>query len=305
MNILYQARATSNMNSRKNVAGYLAGITAGVSYGFNPLFAKQLLVDHIPVYTMLFYRYVIAAAIMLLWMLIKRENLRMERGQTGLVILLGLIFACSSLGLFESYNYIPAGLATTIVYLYPVFTALAMIFLHQKPSLRTWGSIITTLLGVVLICMPTGGMVIKISGVLLAVSSALCYSVYLVIVNHSARLKTLSAHCLTLYGLAAGAVLFFIITTLKGQPIIGAIKGAEEWRSIIGLSIIPTTISMLSLALSTRLIGPTKTAVLGVFEPITAIMIGLLVFGENLTASIIAGVCICVGAVTFMVTDKN
>ncbi len=293
------------MNSRKNIAGYIAGIVAGVSYGFNPLFAKQLLTDQVPVYTMLFYRYIIAAAVMLLWMIIKRESFRIEKGQIGLVTFLGILFACSSIGLFESYNFIPAGLATTIIYLYPVFTALAMIFLHQTPSLRTWISIIATLAGVVLICLPTGGMTIKITGVLLAVSSALCYSIYLVIVNHSQKLKTLSAHNLTLYGLAAGAVLFFIITVLRGEPIVGAIKGAAEWRCIIGLSIIPTTISMLSLALSTRIIGPTKTAVLGVFEPITAIMIGLTVFGETLTASIIAGVAICIAAITFMVTDKN
>ncbi len=293
------------MNSRNNIAGYIAGIVAGVSYGFNPLFAKQLLVDQVPVYTMLFYRYVIAAAIMLLWMLIKRENLKMERGQVTLVIILGILFACSSIGLFEAYNFIPAGLATTIVYLYPVFTALAMIFLHQKPSPRTWASIIATLAGVVLICLPTGGMTIKVAGVLLSVSSALCYSVYLVIVNHSARLKSLSAHCLTLYGLAAGAVFFFVIMTIKGEPIIGAIHGIEQWSCVFGLSVIPTTISMLSLAISTRLIGPTKTAVLGVFEPITAIMIGLLAFGETLTVSIITGIFICVSAVTFMVTDRN
>lgn len=293
------------MNSRNNIAGYTAGIIAGVSYGFNPLFAKQLLVDQVPVYTMLFYRYTFAAAIMLLWMLIKRENLKIERKQTGLVIFLGIIFACSSIGLFEAYNFIPAGLATTIVYLYPVFTALAMIFLHQKPSPRTWASIVATLLGVVLICMPSGGMTIKVAGVLLSVLSALCYSVYLVIVNHDKKLKTLSAHCLTLYGLIAGAIFFLLITAVKGEPVIGAIRGIEQWSCIFGLSVIPTTISMLSLAISTRLIGPTKTAVLGVFEPITAIMIGLLAFGETLTAGIITGIFICVSAVTFMVTDKN
>ncbi len=293
------------MNSRNNIAGYTAGIIAGVSYGFNPLFAKQLLVDQVPVYTMLFYRYSIAAAIMLLWMLVKRENLKIERSQTGLVIFLGIIFACSSIGLFEAYNFIPAGLATTIVYLYPVFTALSMIFLHQRPSPRTWASIAATLLGVVLICLPTGGMTIKVAGVLLSVASALCYSVYLVIVNHNSRLKSLSAHCLTLYGLIAGAIFFLAITVAKGEPVIGAIRGIEQWSCIFGLSIIPTTISMLSLAISTRLIGPTKTAVLGVFEPITAIMIGLLAFGETLTVGIITGIFICVSAVTFMVTDKN
>ena len=48
-------------------------------------------------------------------------------------------------------------------------------------------------------------------------------------------------------------------------------------------------------------IGATKASVLGVFEPITAILVGTLVFGEELTANIITGILISIVAVTFMI----
>jgi len=55
------------------------------------------------------------------------------------------------------------------------------------------------------------------------------------------------------------------------------------------------------LAIASRNIGATKASVLGVFEPITAILVGTLVFGEALTPNIIIGILISVVAVTFMV----
>ena len=60
-------------------------------------------------------------------------------------------------------------------------------------------------------------------------------------------------------------------------------------------------ISMLTLALSTRLIGPTRTAVLGVFEPITSILIGTMMFNEVLTPRMLSGIAICIAALLFMV----
>ena len=289
--------------NKSNAAGYAAGIAAGVSYGFNPLFAKQLLQDGVPVYTMLLYRYIIAAFCMCLWMIATKKNFHIEKRQIPILVLLGLLFASSSIGLFESYNYIPAGLATTLVYLYPVFTAVIMLFLKVKPSARVWTSIAGTLVGVLLICSPNGNITLNALGLGLAIFSAASYSIYLVIVNNARKISTVSSYAITFYGLIFGSLLFAIITTFRGEPVTGAIKGGLDWLCVLGLAVIPTLISMLTLAISTRKIGATKTAVLGVFEPKTAITIGILVFKESLTASIAVGVIICVCAVILLVTE--
>ena len=75
----------------------------------------------------------------------------------------------------------------------------------------------------------------------------------------------------------------------------------SDWGNLIGLAIMPTMVSLLTLAISTRYIGPTKTAVLGVFEPLTAILIGTLMYGEPLTPKMSVGIAICIAAVVFMI----
>ena len=119
---------------KKRLIGLVAGIIAGVSYGTNPLFGKALIESGVPILVMLFFRYGIAAAILAVWMLLRKETFRAGRREIGLLVLLGLFFAGSSLTLFFSYDYIPSGLATTLVYLYPVFVALIMVFLRIYPS---------------------------------------------------------------------------------------------------------------------------------------------------------------------------
>lgn len=286
---------------KRRLAGYLAGFIAGVSYGTNPLFAKPLLESGVPVLVMLLFRYGISAAILAIWMLAKREQFRVIGNEIALLVLLGILFACSSLFLFFSYEFIPSGLATTLVYLYPVFVALIMVFLRFFPSWQTWLSIIATFGGILLLSSPSTGASIRIPGIILAVASALSYAFYLVIVNRSKRIKNVSEHTLTLYALLTGAFLFAAIRTLQGGSITEGINTASDWGNLIGLAIVPTMISLLTLAVSSRYIGPTKTSILGVFEPLTAILIGTLLFGEPLTMKMGIGVAVCISAVAFMV----
>jgi drug/metabolite transporter (DMT)-like permease len=79
------------------------------------------------------------------------------------------------------------------------------------------------------------------------------------------------------------------------------LESGMAWTNLIGLAILPTIVSTATLAIATRNIGATKASVLGVFEPITAILVGTVVFGEALTSNIITGILISVVAVTFMI----
>lgn len=281
--------------------GYVAGIAAGISYGTNPLFGKALMESGVPIMVMLFFRYGIAAILLALWMLCRKEAFRASRRELGLLVLLGLFFAGSSITLFCSYEFIPSGLATTLIYLYPVFVALIMVFLRIYPSWQTWLSIAATFSGILLLSAPSGNVQIRLPGVLLAIGSALCYSFYLVIVNRSKRIRKASEHKITLYSLVTGAILFAVIRSVQGGGMLEGIDSASDWANLVGLAIVPTMISMLTLAMSSRYIGPTKTAVLGVFEPLTAILIGTLMFGETLTAKMTVGIAICVAAVIFLI----
>lgn len=292
-------------NDKRRILGYIAGILAGISYGTNPLFGKALMESGVPVMVMLFFRYAFAALFLAALMLFKKESFKAKRNNLGLLILLGLFFAGSSITLFCSYEFIPSGLATTLIYLYPVIVALMMVFLRIYPGWQTWTAIAVTFVGIVLLSTPSGDVPIRPVGVLLAVGSALCYSFYLVIINRSKRIRNVSEHTLTFYSLVTGAVLFAVIRTVQGGGMLTGIDTLSDWGNLIGLAIIPTMVSMLTIAISSRYIGPTKTAVLGVFEPLTAILIGTLLFGEALTTKMAAGIALCVAAVIFMIVKPG
>ena len=287
--------------SDRRVIGLLCGIVAGVSYGTNPLFAKPLLESGVPVVVMLFFRYALSATLLGIWMVLNGEKLSTSRRELGLLVVLGLLFAGSSIFLFASYEFIPSGLATTLVYLYPVFVALIMVFLHFYPSWQTWLSIIATFGGIILLSSSSQGADIRLPGIFLAVLSALSYAHYLIIVNRSSGIKNVSERTITFYALATGTVLFFILRLFQGGSIMEGVDTPADWANLVGLAIVPTILSLLTLAVSTRFIGPTKTSILGVFEPLTAILIGTALFGEPLTWKMGLGIAICVAAVVFMI----
>lgn len=289
------------MDTKNVVWGYVAGIVTGVTYGLNPLFAKPLLSMGVSVDTMLACRYLIAVFILGVWLVFRKESLKVNKAQMWRLCILGFLFAMSSMLLFLSYSYIPAGLATTIVFLYPVIVALIMVLLKVYPTWQVWLSILMTFVGVVILSRPSGNMTLNITGLSLAAGSAIAYALYLIVVNRSRRLRTVTSLVLTFYALLIGSVVFLIHSAISGGEFMAGLDGWYCWMNLICLAVFPTLVSLLTLAMATRIIGPTKTSVLGVFEPVTAIAVGTIFFGESLTLNIIIGVIITLVAVTFMV----
>lgn len=289
------------MDTKNVVWGYVAGIVTGVTYGLNPLFAKPLLSMGVSVDTMLACRYLIAVFILGVWFVFRKESLKVNKAQMWRLCILGFLFAMSSMLLFLSYNYIPAGLATTIVFLYPVIVALIMVLLKVYPTWQVWLSILMTFVGVVILSRPSGNMTLNITGLSLAAGSAIAYALYLIVVNRSRRLRTVTSLVLTFYALLIGSVVFLIHSAISGGEFMAGLDGWFCWMNLICLAVFPTLVSLLTLAMATRIIGPTRTSVLGVFEPVTAIAVGTIFFGESLTLNIFIGVLITLVAVTFMV----
>ncbi len=291
--------------SKESVAGYAAGITTGVTYGLNPLFAVPLMREGANVDTILFFRYFISVFILGGWLLVRGQSFKVSSKQLLRLSILGMLFAASSFCLFEAYRYIPSGLATTIVFLYPVLVAIIMVFMKVYPTWQVWLAIIMTFIGVIILCRTDSPQTFQWSGVALAVSSALAYAMFIVIVNRSRRLRTVPNTLLTFYALLAGSLCFFIHILTAGHPLMQGISGWTSWTNLVCLAILPTIISTATLAASTRLIGATKASVLGVFEPVTAILVGALAFGESITVNIIIGIALTMAAIVFMIASSK
>ena len=291
--------------SKEALIGYPAGIITGITYGLNPLFGMPLIKNGAAVESILFFRYSIAVLILGLLLLMDKQSFRVTRKQAGILLVLGLLYTSSSMLLFQAYNYIPSGLATTLVFLYPVLVALIMVFLRVVPSWQVWLAIVATFVGVIIMTQSDSTQAINPLGVVLSLGSALVYAIFIVIINRSKTISSISNSLLTFYALSVGAIVFLGVVIASGENLTTGIETNRDWLNLVGLAILPTIVSTASLAVATRNIGATKASVLGVFEPITAILVGTLVFGEALTNNIIIGILIAMFAVTFMIISTK
>lgn len=288
--------------SKKAIIGYPAGIITGITYGLNPLFAIPLMNKGASIASILFFRYSFAVIILGAFLLLGRQSLKVSWKQAGILLVLGLLYTASSLFLFEAYNYIASGLATTLIFLYPVLVAIIMVFLRVVPSWPVWVAIAATFVGVIIMTQGSGDGTINPIGIALSLASAFVYALFIVIINRSKTIAEISNSLLTFYALTVGAIIFFGKTAISNTAITANISGYADWLNLIGLALLPTIVSTATLAIATRNIGATKASVLGVFEPITAILVGTLMLGEPLTTNVVLGICIAIAAVTFMIT---
>ena len=287
--------------SRNAIIGYPAGIITGITYGLNPLFAKPLMNAGASTEAILLFRYGIAVILLGAYLLLKKENFRITLKQAGVLLSLGLLYTASSTFLFEAYKYIASGLATTLVFLFPAMVAIIMVFLKVVPSWPVWLSIAATFAGVMIMTGGAGAEKVNPLGVWFSIASAFVYALFIVIINRSKAISSIPNSLLTFYALLTGTFFFIGRCLFSGADLTAGLDGGMAWCNLIGLAVLPTIVSTASLAVATRNIGATKASVLGVFEPITAILVGTVVFGEALTPNIIAGILISIVAVTFMI----
>lgn len=291
--------------SKEALIGYPAGIITGITYGLNPLFGVPLMKNGMPVESILFFRYAIAVLILGVVLLSDRQNFKVSWKQFGILLVLGVLYTASSTFLFKSYNYIPSGLATTLVFLFPVLVAVIMVFLRVVPSWQVWVAIVATFIGVIIMTQSDSTREIDTVGVLLSLGSALSYAFFVVIINRNKAISNISNSLLTFYVLLVGAIFFLSRVVATGGNLTVGIETKVDCLNLVGLAVLPTIVSTAALAVATRNIGATKASVLGVFEPITAILVGTLVFGEALTNNIIVGILIAMFAVTFMIISTK
>ena len=291
--------------SKNAIIGYPAGIITGITYGLNPLFGLPLMKAGASVEAILFFRYGIAVLILGAFLWLTKQTFKVSLKQAGILLVLGLLYTASSIFLFEAYNYIASGLATTLIFVYPVLVALIMVFLRVVPSWQVWLAIVATFLGVIIMTQNGDSQAINPIGVLLSLGSATVYAFFIVIINRSKTIGAISNSLLTFYSLMVGAFIFLGKNLLSDAPITTGIEGWGAWMNLVGLALLPTVVSTASLAIATRNIGATKASVLGVFEPITAILVGTVCLGEVLTTNIIVGILLAMGAVTFMIVSTK
>lgn len=283
--------------------GFILGAIAAASYGMNPLFTLPLYSAGMSVDTVLFYRYSLAVIVLGIMMKFQKQSFAIKRVDVLPLCIMGLLFAFSSLFLFMSYNYMNAGIASTILFVYPVLVAIIMaVVFKEKVSPITMFSIALAFVGISMLCKSPGGQTLSLVGITFVFLSSLSYAIYIVGVNRSS-LKDMPIAKLTFYVLLFGLSVY--VVRLQFCTELQVIPTPMLWINAVSLAVFPTVISLVTMTKAIHYIGSTPTAILGALEPVTALFFGVLVFGEQLTPRIILGILMVITAVTLIIGGKS
>ncbi len=283
--------------------GYILGSIAAASYGMNPLFALPLYKAGMNPDSVLFFRYLFAIPLLGIMIKARGRTFKIQRKETFPLIIMGLLVALSSLTLFLSYNYMAAGIASTLLFVYPIMVALimAMVF-KEKLTLQTIVCMLLALGGIGLLYESEDGSTLSLIGTLLVFASSLSYAIYIVGINQTS-LKNVATLKVTFYVLLFGLSLF--VARLLYSGVLNTPDQWYLWANLLALAVFPTAISFLCTTGAIQYIGSTPTAILGALEPVTAIFFGIAVFGESLTVRESFGLVMIIVAVTFVIAGGN
>src|SRR5574344_1722112 len=166
--------------NRARGEGIVVAVTAAVAYGLNPLFALPLYREGFDADTVLLFRYFPAAAMLAVWMVLNRRSFRLTGREFAGTLACGVLFSVSSLCLFQSYRRMDAGVASTLLFVYPMMVALIMaVLFRERAGAALWGSLALALTGTALLCRKADGSLLSVSGVTLVMLSSLSYAVYM------------------------------------------------------------------------------------------------------------------------------
>lgn len=285
------------------VKGYVLGAIAAATYGMNPLFALPLYKEGMDPDSVLFFRYLFAIPILGIMLKARGRSFKLKRKEVLPLVVLGWLVAISSLTLFQSYNYMEAGIASTLLFVYPILVALIMaVAFKEKITLLTVFCIFLALSGIGLLYKGGDGATLSLIGVGLVMASSLSYAIYIIGVNRPI-LKEVATLKVTFYILLFGLSLF-IVRVDFGQSL-QVVDKWYMWGNLIALAVFPTAISFLCTTQAVQYIGSTPTAILGALEPVTAVFFGVTVFGEALTPRLGCGIVLIILAVTFIIAGSN
>ena len=284
--------------------GFAFAALSAICYGTNPLGALHLYAQNYSPETVLFYRFFTAALLLFVVILAKGSHFKISFREFGALVAFGFLFAVSSLTYYASFKYMDAGLASTLLFLYPLEVSVLMaVFFKEKIKTWTIVSIAVSMAGVALLYRGGDGVPLSTVGLMLAFASSISYAIYMVMAN---RIKLqMGSVKMTFYAICFCLVflLLYSVTLGSGLPPLFMQASSWGWGFILGL--VPTVLSLIFMVKAVKIIGSTPTAILGALEPVTAVTIGVLVFGEVLTGRLIAGILLILGSTVLIAAKRK
>lgn len=257
--------------------GSLYAILSGFLYGFIGYFGVSAMNAHLSASNMLFWRFSISSAVILIFIIPQIKNIRDSWTQIAMAFVSGAFFyGFSTLLYFYSSVYIGSGLAMVLFFTYPVIVMLLNYFLYGQTIPRLYYLATVIILSGMLMMIDMNQISYDVLGIVLATLSAFCYACYLV----SCKKNKISANLSTLM-VSLGCMSTNFLVAL-GTSSFEVPASMDIWWNLLGIGIIATVIPLVLMLHSLKYISSVKASILSVLEPVFVVILGVLLLGEEL-----------------------
>lgn len=286
------------MNKSK---GVFFVILSAVSFGIMPILAVYAYKGNCNAFTLTFLRSLFAIPMLGVILKFNKNDFRISKSDIAPLFLLAILGGVSTtLLLFQSYKYISVGMATTLHFIYPVIVTLVCILLyHEKVVKSKIMALILSTLGVLLFFNNNSS--VNYTGVIIALLSGCTYAYYIIYLDKS-NLNDMSPFKLTFYLSIICAIVILIFGYMNHQISFNITRSA--WIFSFAVSFITQIVAVVSFQIGLKDIGPSSSAILSTFEPITSIILGFIIFKEMLTTKSIIG-CIFILISVVLLSKKS
>ena len=281
----------------KRLTGILLIAISAAGFGTLAIFGKFLYADGVDTFTLLFLRFGLAASVMTLILILRREPFPRGRVLAQLIGMGALGYAGQSFSYLTAIKYASAGLVALLLYLYPIFVfVLSVIFLREKVTWPKALALTLAIAGAALTANPEGGQML---GAFYAVLGAAIYSVYIIV--GAGVMKRVSAIQSSLVIFASAAAVYGTLTLVNGAHVPASSSG---WWSLTGIVVLATVIPVATFLAGLERIGPTNASLLSTLEPVVTVLLAAWLFGELLTPITLVGGALILVAVIILTRNE-
>lgn len=268
------------MNINKELKGIFQAIFSAILFGLMPLFTKVIYGFGSNFASTAFYRTSLSLILVLILCILEDKSIRINFKEFIYLIIGSIFFVATSLTLYSSYNYISSGVATTIHFAYPIIIFIInAIISKSRPNKVDIFCILSVSIGLVLIIDLKSGN-IDLRGIILAAISSFTYSFYSILLERSILRNLNSIRILFYINLISSFLLIFFVNITEREIILS--YNLFQWMFIFLYSVVVTVGATLLYQKSLRNIGATYTSILSCLEPVTSIVVGIVLLSESI-----------------------
>ena len=273
----------------------LCVLLSSTGFATVPTFAKKLYAHETNAMGVMSVRFTLATLLMLaIRSIMVRNTPWPSLKNTAKLLLWGVCIMGISLTYFIAINDIDTGLAIVLFYANPLFIVVgSWIIWKKRPSKNVQMSLVLTMIGVFITVGQIGNA--SIGAVALVLLSAVLFTIYLLGLSHSLERTDVITSVVLVN--AGGAISYwFLVVTSPGSLTSEFPHDSTAWLLIAGLVIFGTVTPILASFAGLKRVGPSTVSVLATFEPVIAIIAGVIFLGEDLTLNRVLGASFVIGA---------